>query len=208
MKQCARLIVGALLSAAAFAAQAAITYSFGCLNKADVNCVTGMNQFKLTVSDGGNGITNFRFTNTGPTSSSLTAIYFDWLSSAFKLNEGTITQSSGVSFSWGATPPNLPGGNSVGFAADLGLDTNVPASPNGINPGEWLNIAFAGSYDQLIQGLHSGKLDVGLQAQSFPNGQSASFVFLPEPAVYALLLFSIPLFGFTLRRRKPVKVRA
>jgi hypothetical protein len=205
VKHCAQVIVGALLSAAAFAAQAAITYSFECVNKADANCITGMTQLKLTVSDGGNGITNFRFTNTGPLSSSVTAIYFDWLSPQFSLTPGTITESSGVSFGWGATPPNLPGGNTIGFVADLGLDTNVPTSPNGINPGEWLNIAFAGSFDQLVQGLHSDKLEVGLQVQSFPNGNSASFVTLPEPAVYAMLLFGLPLIGFAIRRRKTAK---
>jgi hypothetical protein len=209
VKRCVRVIVGALLSAAAFAAQAAITYSFQCINPTDPNCSIGSSQLKLTVSDGSNGITNFRFTNTGPLSSSITAIYFDWLSPHFSLTPGTITESSGVSFNWGpTTPPDLPGGKSIGFVADLGLDTNVPTSPNGINPGEWLNIAFAGSFDQLVQGLHSNSLEVGMQVQSFPNGNSASFATLPEPAVYALLLFSIPLFGFALRRRKLARIRA
>ena len=208
MKYCVRVIVGALLSAAAFAAQAAITYSFECVNKADVNCVTGMNQLKLTVSDDGSGTTNFTFTNTGPQSSSITAIYFDWLSAQYALTQGSLTPSSGVSFAWGATPPNLPGGNTIGFVADLGLDSNVPTQPNGINPGESLTIAFAGSFSQLIQGLHSDKLEVGLQVQGFSNGASASFTTLPEPAVYATLLLGMALIGFTIRRRKPAKAVA
>lgn len=209
MKPCARIIVGALLSAAAFAAQAAITFSFDCITlNAGANCSIGESQVKLTLSDAGGGNTNFLFTNTGPQASSVTAIYFDWLTPQLALTPGTLNSTGTVSFGWGATPPNLAGGTSIGFVADLGLDTNVPTAPNGISPGESLTIAFAGSYDDLVQGLHDGLLKVGMQVQAFPNGQSASFVSVPEPAAYALLLLGIPLIGFAVRRRKLTKIRA
>jgi len=209
MKHCARIIVGALLSAAAFAAQAEITFSFDCITSAaGSSCGIGESQLQLTFSDGGNGTTNFRFTNTGTQASSITAIYFDWNTPDLALTQGALTQSNGVSFGWGATPPNLPGGNTIGFAADLGLDSNVPTQPSGINPGEWLNIAFAGSSYWLGQGLHSGDLQVGLHVQGFSNGPSASFVSMPEPSVYALLLVGAVLLGFVRMRGAASAMRA
>src|SRR5262249_27315276 len=154
LRRCARFLVGVLLSTAAFAAQAAITYSFGCITfDSSANCAAGSTQLQLTVADGGSGTVDFLFTNTGPQASSITDIYFDWKDSGLALAEGALTQSAGVSFGWGATPVNLPGGNSIAFSSDLGLDSNVPTQPSGINPGEWLNIAFAGSFDSLVQGI-------------------------------------------------------
>jgi hypothetical protein len=209
VKHCARFLVGALLSAAAFAAQAAITFSFDCITaNSGNNCGIGETQLKLTLSDGANGTTNFLFTNTGTQASSITDIYFDWKSAGLALAKDAITQSAGVSFSWDATPADLPAGNTIGFSADLGLDSNKPTQPSGINPGEWLNIAFAGSFNQLVQGLHSGDLQVGLHVQGFSNGPSGSFVSVPEPAVYALLLVAVPLLGFAIRRRKPARAAA
>jgi len=206
LKRCARVFVGVVLSAAAFAAHAAITYSFGCITfDSSANCGTGSTQLELTLADGGSGTVNFLFTNTGPKASSITDIYFDWKASQLALTEGALTQSAGVSFGWGATPVNLPGGNSIAFSSDLGLDSNVPTQPSGINPGEWLNIAFAGSFEQLAQGIHSSELQVGLHVQGFANGGSASFVSVPEPAVYAMLLLGFALMRLFLRRRKPAR---
>ena len=75
MRHCARFLVGVLLCAAAFAAQAALTYSFGCITfNSDGNCGIGSTQLDLTVSDGGSGTVNFLFTNTGPRASSITDI--------------------------------------------------------------------------------------------------------------------------------------
>jgi hypothetical protein len=209
VKHCARFLLGVLLSAAAFAAQAALTYSFGCITfNSDGNCTTGSTQLDLTVSDGSNGTVNFLFTNTGPQASSITDLYFDWKAPQLALTQGALTQSAGVSFGWGATPVNLPAGNTIAFSSDLGLDSNVPTQPSGINPGEWLNIAFAGSFSQLSAGLHSNELLVGLHVQGFSNGGSESFVSVPEPSVYALLLVGLPLLGFAIRRRKPARAAA
>lgn len=208
MKHCARVLVAALLSAAAFAAQAALTYSFGCITfNSSGNCGIGSTQLDLTVSDGGSGTVNFLFTNTGPLASSITDIYFDWKAPELALTEGALTQSAGVSFGWGATPTNLPAGNAIAFSSDLGLDSNVPTQPSGINPGEWLNIAFGGSFDELVQGLHSSALLVGLHVQGFSNGGSESFVSVREPSVYALLLLGLPLFGFAIRRRRRANIK-
>jgi len=203
VKRGARFLVGALLSVAAFAAQAALTYSFGCITfDSAANCGIGSTQLDLTVSDGGSGTVNFLFTNTGPQASSITDLYFDWKTPELALTEGALTQSAGVSFGWGATPADLPAGNTIAFSSDLGLDSNVPTQPSGVNPGEWLNIAFTGSFSQLIAGLHSNELLVGLHVQGFSNGGSASFVSVPEPSVYAMLLVGLPLLGFATRRRK------
>ena len=211
MKHFARLVVGSLLSIAAFGAQAAATFSFNCITfNSDSNCASGASQLALTLSDDGNGKVDFRFANTGAQASSITDIYFDWKTPGLALTPGLITQSAGVSFDWDATPSNLPAGNAIAFHSDLGLDSNVPTQPSGINPGEWLNIAFAGSLADLVQGLQSNALQVGLHVQGFSNGGSESFVngsggstvSVPEPSVLAMLGVGLPLIGFTLRRRK------
>src|SRR5262245_30628492 len=127
-------------------------YSFSCVtNSSAANCAAGGSQLQLAVTAGEGGSTNFRFTNSGPLASSITDIYFDWASGAYSLNGGAITDSgAGVSFSWGASPPNLPGGNAIGFVADKAADSNTPVQPMGVNPGEWVNFNFDRSTTTLI----------------------------------------------------------
>ena len=203
LKVLARLVFGALIAAASFAAQA-LNYSFNCIsfNSAD-NCSAAASQFDLAVTDGGGGLVNFEFTNTGAQASSITDIYFDWSSTALALTPGVITSSAGVSFAWGATPTNLPGGNTIAFVSDLGADSNVPTQPSGVNPSEWLKIAFNGSYADLVAGLDSSNLRIGIHAQGFADGGSESMVVrVPEPKTVALMLVGLLLMHFAVRRRK------
>jgi hypothetical protein len=192
-----------LLAAAALSAQAQ-DYSFSCItgNQA-ADCATGTAQFSLAVSDMGSMV-NFTFSNAGPQPSSITDIYFDWTNAAYALTPGTISDSgAGVSFSWGSSPGDLPGGESIHFSADLAADSDKPTQTMGVNPGEWLNIAFTSDAD-LIQGLNSGYLRVGIHTQGYIGGGSESLVIspVPEPQTYAMLLAGLVLLGFEGRRRK------
>jgi hypothetical protein len=191
-----------LLSVLAFTAQAQ-NYSFDCItNDQAADCAAGEAQFSLSVSDMGS-VVNFLFANSGPNASSITDVYFDWTSNAYALTYGTISQSAGVSFSWGASPPSLPGGHAINFKADIAADSNSSTQPMGVNPGEWLNIAFASDAD-LIAGLNSGALRVGIHTQGYLGGGSESLVVspIPEPETYAMLLIGLALLGFEVRRRK------
>src|SRR5687767_12918148 len=129
---------------AAFTAQAQTqTYSFDCItNNLAGDCAIGEAQFSVTVTDAGLPVT-FEFNNTGSNDSSITAVYFDWTSDAYALPaSGVVSGSTGVSFAWGASPENLPGGNDIDFVVNIAADSNDPTQPNGVNPGEWLKVAF------------------------------------------------------------------
>src|SRR5687768_6234668 len=196
----AKFLICGSFAAAAFTAQAQ-NYSFDCItNNQAADCAIGEAQFSLGVTDTG-GVVNFMFTNSGPKASSITDIYFDW-TSAYALTPGVLTDSgSGVSFSWGASPPNLPGGNAISFKADIAADSNNPTQPMGVNPGEWLNVAFTTQAD-LITGLNSGDVRVGIHTQGYVGGGSESLVApIPEPETYAMMLVGLTLLSFKARRR-------
>lgn len=168
-----------------------ITFSCVSLNNA-TNCATGSAQMSVTVTQGA-GFVDFLFANDGPLASSIADVYFDWLNPANAFTAGAITSSAGVSFSWGAAPPNLPAGNNAvpAFTADLAADSNAPAAPNGVNPGEWVNFRLLTDSTSVFDQIASGELRFGLHVQAFANGGSESFVndasSVPEPGTVALL---------------------
>jgi hypothetical protein len=195
------------LAIASFTAQAQ-NYSFNCItNNAAADCATGEAQLSLSVTDTGS-LVNFVFTNSGPLPSSITDIYFDWTSGAYALTAGEITTSgSGVSFSWGASPGNLPGGHAITFSADIAADSDKPTQRMGVNPGEWLKVAFTTDAD-LIAGLNANALKVGIHTQGYQGGGSESLVApIPEPETYAMLVAGLALLRFEMRRRKKAVFR-
>jgi hypothetical protein len=125
---------------------------------------------------------NFVFTNTGPDASSITDVYFDdgnLFGIASIINTPTL-----VEFSQLASPPDLPGGNLVvppfevteGFSAD----SDPPAQPLGVNPGESLGIIFdlqaSTTFTDVLNNLESGELRIGIHVQGFASGGSEAFV--------------------------------
>ncbi|MBX3604310.1 MAG: PEP-CTERM sorting domain-containing protein [Piscinibacter sp.] len=202
------LLAAPLLALGLAAGAQAQNYAFSCVtNNSAANCATGMAQFGLSLTQGV-GYVDFLFTNQGAAASSITDIYFDWLNPAQTYAQGTITSGPGVSFSWGATPPNLPGASNLNpnFTADLAADSNSPTQHNGVNPGEWVSFRFLTGSTTTAADLYSGALRVGLHAQGFANGGSDSFVTVaspaPEPETIAMMLAGLVGIGAKLRRRR------
>ena len=159
-------------------------------------------QFYVDVSYVNNQVL-FTFNNIGPEASSIADVYFDDGSLfGIALLEG----STGVSFNQLATPADLPGGNPINFETSAGFsaDSDGPAEPNGVNPGEWLNVYFTlkdgKTYSDVLSELAAGSLRIGIHVQGFTNDGSESFVNtkVPEPSTLFLLgsgLLAIGIFG-------------
>jgi hypothetical protein len=183
----------------------------------------GETNLSLLVTDVGSNRVSFKFTNNS-NFSSLTDVYFDSgpLASIF-----SITSSTGVSFSAGSAPPNLPGGNSVTPPFDgsaLTADANNPPPANGVQnsdvTGEQLTVTFnllsGKTWNDVLTSMAlpgfpvetpaNSWLRVGVRVQSFQTGNSASFINnpvtpVPEPESYALLLAGLALVGQISRKR-------
>lgn len=207
-KSRAILPLALLLGFASAPASAALqTYGFdGITNNLAGDVAIGETQLFVDVTNNGLPATQtaFTFRNTGPLASSITDIYFD---DGTLLGIASITDSgAGVAFSEGANPADLPGGNSIipQFDATFSADSDAPAQPNGVNPGEFVTIVFnlinGQSFDDVIAALAADALRIGIHVQGFASGGSESFINgdciegcddipgeVPEPASLALL---------------------
>jgi len=199
-----------LISAGAVATQSqAATYGFDCISiNLAGDCAIGEAQLTVDVTDAGADQVLFTFNNSGPAASSIADVYFD---DGALLGIASVINGTGVNFSQGAAPGNLPAGNmaSPPFVATTGFtaDSNPPTQPNGVNPGETLGILFdlqtGLTFADVLTDLGDASLRIGIHVQGFDTGGSESFVnFVPVPA--AVWLFGSGLLGLVgvARRRR------
>ena len=202
------ILIAVLISAPALAGP---TYSFINISSNNVlDAAIGEAQLTVNVTDGGSGNALFTFGNSGPQACSITDIYFDdgaTLTSIQQIQYPT----SGVSFSVGATPGNLPAGSSIpsAFVADLSLDSDSPTSHNGINPGEALGVLVglqpSINLDDVMTAIDTGSLRIGIHVQAFDSEGSESFITapaspVPVPGAYTLSMIGAGL-TFLLRKK-------
>jgi hypothetical protein len=198
----------------------AVPYSFYSISNNLVgDVVIGEAQLFVDATDYGSGKVLFTFSNTEPAASSITDVYFDdgtllGIAGLIDADDG-IGGDSGVDFSQGASPGNLPAGNTAAppFVATAGFlaDSDPPTQSNGVNPGEFLGIIFdlqsGGVFADVIKELGYGALRIGIHVQGFGSGGSESFInnpsAVPEPAT--MFLLGSGLVGFAGFRRKRFK---
>jgi hypothetical protein len=177
---------------------AASQFSFECItNNSATNCGVLESQLSVTIglSATDSSMVDFLFTNSGPIASSITDVYFDdpppLLGPPAK-----IYQSSGVKFAAGCSPSDLPGGNPYGFTTAYCADSNSPAQPNGVNPGEWLRLSYTlqgtATLTDVLNAIEAGTFAVGVHVQGFSDGGSEAAIMssqpVPEPASILLLM--------------------
>ncbi len=161
------------------------------------NIATGEEQLWLDVTHHfGETIATFKFYNVGLLPSSIADIYMDddQLNSIGELLYLT-DSDPGVSFSIGAAPGILPDRQYADppFVAtrQFNMDSDPPAQPWGINPGEWLEAVYEITAGMTVfdieQEIRDGQLRIGYHVQGFSDDGSASFVSTPEPASILLL---------------------
>jgi len=209
-----QVVPGALL-AVLFLASPAAAAQFGfdnITNNDSEDAAIGETQLTVDVLETGDpNQVLFLFSNSGPDDSSIAGVYFD---DGSLLGIAMITNDAGfVEFSEGASPMNLPGGNSIGFVTTAGFlaDSDPPVQPLGVNPGETLAITFdlvgGQTVDHVIAELQAGTLRIGIKVQGYTSGGSESFVnVVPEPG--AMLVFMAGLLTVELTRHSNARRRA
>jgi hypothetical protein len=214
----ASVLLGAALALAQASASAATSLSFYDITHGNAGAeADGEANLSVEVLDLGGNQVRFKFTNNS--SSSLTDVYFD---DGTLLGIASISFSSGVSFSQGATPTNLSGANlttpafqvTQGFSAD----SNNPVGQNGVSQNEWLAIDFSllsgKTFNDTLAALMlpngggTGDLRIGVRVQNFASGGSGeSFISnaispVPEPGSFGMLLGGLGMISMMMLRGK------
>lgn len=194
------------------------TYGFAAISHnsgTDADTVAG--QFSVEVLPVDGDQVSFTFRNTAVMASSITDIYFD---DGALLDIAEIKSSTGVVFSQGANPQNLPGGGALDpdFETTAGFlaDSDPAVSPNGVNAAnEWVKIIFNLKDDMgfadVIKAINLGftgpfsvdppTLRIGLRAQSIgADKESDSFIMTPVPATILLGVLGLGCAGIKLRK--------
>ncbi|MEG4443867.1 PEP-CTERM sorting domain-containing protein [Microcoleus sp. AT9_B4] len=171
------LAVAGVAAVSAVSAAPASAFTFGNIVGGDTPGDAYVNSFSFDVINQGSSVL-FNIKNSGDAAAPsmfISKVLFDdngYLSAPW-VNIGNAGQ---VAFSGGAGNDQLPqGGN--GFTTNYAFTRNNGAgNAFGIQAGESLGLSFTGNYNNVISGLTSGALKLGLHVQALPNGASDSYI--------------------------------
>jgi hypothetical protein len=187
----------------------ATSFGFGCITQNLAgDCAIGEAQLSVNVSSPAPGQIRFDLNNVGANAAVIAGAYWDNSGSALLGSIASIVNGTGVSFSANGSPPVLPAGASIlsPFVVDFRANADPAPPKNGVGPGETLGVIFnlksGVTPADVIAGMNSGELRVGLHVIAFASGGSESFVNTPVPEPTSALLVGAGTCGLsTLRRR-------
>jgi hypothetical protein len=195
----------ALFSVSAGRCAGSTSFYFDCITDNNPVSAATAPQFTGTLALYSSNYVQFTINNaSGGATSSITGIYFD--DEAHHLSSVTIINGSGVRYSSGANPTNLPGASNANpaFATSYGADSSSPYISNGINPGEYISFRFKGDYNTVLQDMTANHLRLGIYVQGFSGGYTESFVSTmapPPEKAPAPRSFVLALIGLSFVRR-------
>lgn len=183
------VLLAAMTGLLGVTAASADTFTFVNITNNDVmDAAIGEAQLSVDVEAEGLAQVRFTFHNTGTDAASVTDVYFDdgtllGIAQIIDSDDGT-GGDAGVDFSPGASPPNLPGGETLTppFQVTAGFlaDSDPAVQANGVNPGETLVIIFdlqsGSTFADVLADLNSGALRIGIHVQGYASGGSESYV--------------------------------
>ena len=198
------------------------TFGFECVTNNNAgNCAILEAQMEVEVTSLDANTVQFEFSNSGPLASSIADIYFGDDTPLFNWGTLAVTgdSGSGVAFSTGCSPGDLPGGS---FDAAACSDSDEPPAPNGVGPSEFVTLTadlLAGKTFADLIGAINEDFQFGIHVQAFANGGSeggeadvpTDVTDLPvditdvpgaEPTTLLLLGSGLAAVGARLRRRR------
>ncbi len=171
------LAVAGVATISAVSAAPASAFSFSNIAGGDTPGDAYANSFSFDVIDEGTSVL-FNIFNSGNSAASsmfIGKVLFDdngYLSNAV----ANINNTGEVAFTGGAGNDQLPqGGN--GFTTDYAFTRdNGGGNQWAVQGSESLGVRFTGNYANVISGLNSGALKLGLHVQALPGGASDSYI--------------------------------